>query len=66
MRGLMYILDVMTFNNKTLYASRSDADRLYLNKTTTIKTSSQHPERLLNSITTAALIIAMNGGATRT
>jgi hypothetical protein len=60
----MFILDV-TFNNKTLFASRRDDDRLYRDRLETSKTVPGKPERLLNGITTAALLIAMSGSTTR-
>jgi hypothetical protein len=60
----MFILDV-TFN-KTLFASRRSGDRLYRDQNATARTVLGNSNRLPNSITTAAFLIAANGGTTRT
>lgn len=60
----MFIPDVIF--NKTLFASRRDGDRVYRDQIATAKTVLRNPERLPNSITTAAFLIAKNGGTTRT
>ncbi|MGY3617828.1 hypothetical protein [Bradyrhizobium sp. USDA 10063] len=65
MRELMFILDVI-FNNKTLCASRRNGGRWYRDQIATAKTVLRNPERLPNCITTAAFLIATNGGTTRT
>jgi hypothetical protein len=64
-RELMFILDV-TFNNKTLFASRRNGDRLYRDQIATARAVPRNPKGLPNSITTAAFLIASNGGTTRT
>jgi hypothetical protein len=61
----MFILDV-TFNNKTLFASRRNGGRLYRDQTALAPTVLRNPKRLPNSITTAAFLIALSGGTTRT
>jgi hypothetical protein len=61
----MFILDV-TFDDKTLFGSRCDGDRLYQDTNTAPQTMPGTPERLSNSITAAALPVAINGGITRT
>ncbi|MGX9424005.1 MULTISPECIES: hypothetical protein [Bradyrhizobium] len=65
MRELMFILDV-TFNNKTLFASRRNFDRLYRDQTAIARTVLRNPKRLPGSITTTAtFLVASNGGITR-
>ncbi|MCA6106268.1 hypothetical protein [Bradyrhizobium cenepequi] len=65
MHEQMFILDV-TFNNKTLFASRRNDGRMYRDRTATAKTVLRNSKRLPSSITTAAFLIAANGGTTRT
>ncbi|WP_027581593.1 hypothetical protein [Bradyrhizobium sp. Ai1a-2] len=65
MRELMFILDV-TFNNKTLFASRRKDNRLYRGQNATARTVLRTPKRLPSSISTATVLIAANGGTTRT
>ncbi|MBO4224000.1 hypothetical protein [Bradyrhizobium neotropicale] len=64
MREQMFILDV-TFNNKTLFASRRNFDRLYRDQIATARTVLRNPKRLPGSITTATFLVASNGGITR-
>ena len=61
-RELMFILVI--FNNKTLLAS--NRDRLYRDQIALASTVLRNHERLPNSITTAAFLIATNGSITRT